>query len=101
MSDWQPIATAPRDGTEFLALRENGCWWEAHVVGWSGVDKAYPWESDGNAYPEGWFDLWCKIDYPSGSSDTEIERLTSERLDRARAIIADAQALNWWRGKER
>lgn len=42
MSDWQPIETAPRDGSLFLAYeakQENEiyeCWWQDDLSNWSG-----------------------------------------------------------------
>lgn len=61
--DWQPIETAPQDGTEILARRYNDCFHEHYVVWWTG-SQPYPWQADGNAYAEGRLDEWMPIPRP-------------------------------------
>jgi hypothetical protein len=64
MTGWQPIATAPKDGTKFLAalcvtnIHAGNSWWEMHVIwpddetgevhsdceqGWSRIDDYSHW----------------------------------------------------------
>ena len=49
---WQPIATAPKDGTRFMAYEETGegciseCWWHLEVNDWEG------WQNDYDSEPE-------------------------------------------------
>lgn len=62
MGEWQPMATAPKDGREILARRHNDVCHEHYVVWWSEpVDSVYPWRGDGNAYPEHRLDEWMEI----------------------------------------
>ena len=64
MSEWQEMATAPRDGTQILVCRNNDVFWEYDVVRWSGRDPDYPWATDYNAYPEGRLDYWRPLEPP-------------------------------------
>lgn len=40
MSEWQPIDTAPRDGTPILISDGQSC---VHLAWFKGDDEAYPW----------------------------------------------------------
>lgn len=65
MSGWHPMETAPRDGTQILLARCNGCAWEYVVAFWSeNDDGTYPWQGDCNAYPEDRMDCWQAITEP-------------------------------------
>jgi len=48
---WQPISSAPRDGTQFLALVSNG--WHALARAPQNLDWPYQWwlSSDRQSYP--------------------------------------------------
>jgi hypothetical protein len=59
--DWFDMAFAPRDGTAFLAGRDNGCGWDFYSVWWSGFNQTYPWQADGNEYADGFFDCWTPL----------------------------------------
>jgi hypothetical protein len=61
---WQDISTAPKDGTEILVRRDNGCSWEHYVVWWGQNEETYPWVSDGNAYASDRFDDWMPLPPP-------------------------------------
>lgn len=50
MADWQPIETAPKDGTEFLACEllartDAPGYWDKFVCAWG---NGYGWHSDGH-----------------------------------------------------
>ena len=61
---WQPIDTAPKDGTPVLACwKENGVW--HYVVIWRSRHQVYPWRSfERNAYPEDWPEYWASLPEP-------------------------------------
>ncbi len=54
MSEWQPIETAPRDGTQFLALLSNG-WYALVSAPVQGLTEGWPYQwwrsSDRQSYP--------------------------------------------------
>ncbi|QIG67971.1 hypothetical protein EVB55_036 [Rhizobium phage RHph_Y68] len=60
---WISMDEAPRDGTEILVARNNGCGWDYYTV-WRSLDRAYPWTSDNNSYPEDYFSAWKPIGGP-------------------------------------
>lgn len=61
---WLDMKDAPRDGTEILVARNNGCSWEYYTVWWSSVKTQYPWMSDSNSYPRDLFSAWKHIGEP-------------------------------------
>jgi hypothetical protein len=67
--NWQEMDAAPKDGTQILVARDNGCGWEYFTVWWSGGGRYadYPWKSDHNAYPADRFDYWSAITPPKES----------------------------------
>lgn len=67
MIGWQEMETAPRDGTQILLARFNGCAWEYVVAFWSESDGTYPWQGDCNAYPDDRMDYWQPIIAPVSS----------------------------------
>lgn len=73
MIDWQPIATAPKDGTPILVYAHNGCvQWELitplWIVRWQEYynakgEKAYQWvEAGGEHYTSCDPVLWAPLD---------------------------------------
>lgn len=70
MSEWQPIETAPRDGTEFIALSPKGVsrckWadvdWDEHPLGrvykwWINPDDEFWFEDGPHDAPTHWMPL--------------------------------------------
>jgi hypothetical protein len=64
MNAWRTMDSAPRDGTEILACRDNGCAWEFYLVRWDDTDPEYPWDSGCNAYPDGRLTHWMPLTPP-------------------------------------
>ncbi len=66
---WQPIETAPRDGTEFLAY---GCYiypnddelTEYMAIAWYSYTKDYPWEDADGRHPGEFFCHWRPLPAP-------------------------------------
>lgn len=69
-AEWQPIETAPRDGTEFLAFGSylyEGDKTETiyyRTACWSG-DENWPWEDEEGKHPHGFFSHWRPLTPPS------------------------------------
>lgn len=40
MSDWQPIETAPKDGTKIIVLLNMATVWVAHIAWWRNFEEA-------------------------------------------------------------
>jgi hypothetical protein len=66
---WEDIATAPRDGTEFLAY---GCYiypgddelTEYMAIAWYSYTKDYPWEDADGRHPDEFFCRWRPLPAP-------------------------------------
>lgn len=73
MSEWKPIATAPKDGEHILICRDNDVFWEYEIVRWAGDDFDYPWERPdaSNAFADGRFTLWMPLPPPPKPSQEE------------------------------
>ena len=63
MSEWQPIETAPKDGTWFLACCEDGCIDRMHwIVRWDAKHKQFICSRDTHSHtplPRGTLILYC------------------------------------------
>lgn len=69
---WQPIESAPRDGTWILVSRDNGCGTDYAIVWWDDhSDDGYPWRSEFNAYVADRWDDWQPLPQPPAASDGE------------------------------
>lgn len=64
MMDWQEMDSVPKDGTQILVARDNGCGWDYYTVWWCPAEEHYPWRADHNAYPVDRFDYWSPITTP-------------------------------------
>ena len=57
--EWQDIATAPKDGTRFLAYQKGEpiqeCWWCEDFPEWQGWQNDNDWDSDPD--PTHWMPL--------------------------------------------
>ena len=65
---WQPIETAPRDGTKFLAYEQRNvlyypCWWNCDFTNWEG------WQDDWDSEPEP--SHWMPLPLPPKGKDHE------------------------------
>jgi len=63
MADWQPIETAPRDGTYVLGCYDNGRGWEYRVVCWTGW-QPYPWSEAETEWAEDRVNYWKPLPEP-------------------------------------
>jgi hypothetical protein len=62
MTDWQPIETAPKDGTDLLAY---SAWSEQQfVVFWRDGDWAAVIQNDGSPYRVGGLHYWMPLPEP-------------------------------------
>lgn len=69
MGAWQPIATAPRDGTPILGVYDNDCAWEYRLVRWciDDPDPDYPWQcidAPDNSWAEHRIHYWTPLPEP-------------------------------------
>jgi hypothetical protein len=65
MSDWQPIETAPKDGTKILAWEFDDytiVWWGVSASGWYGWKFSDDWIS---CYPTHWQPLPAPPESPT------------------------------------
>jgi hypothetical protein len=65
MSAWQPISTAPKDGTPILGAHNHGDGWLLCVVSWTPSDPDYPWAvDDENGWADGAIHCWQPLPEP-------------------------------------
>jgi hypothetical protein len=72
ITEWQPIDTAPKDGTDILAI-DNAVQGGFHQVVFYNNEGPGPYRwhvADGPAYPEGFFTHWKPLD----KTPSEMER---------------------------
>ena len=87
MCDWQPIETAPRDGSPFIALSPHGIfetWWECVDGGGHPEDgpAIYWWVGKGVEYLDGPYDApthW--IPKPKTLRDPELDAIVQHQID--------------------
>jgi hypothetical protein len=104
-SAWQPIETAPKDGTQIVALHEEGidlCHWEeahpdgvddmGHDAGWFGLAYAAPGRSFGNPRyvraPQGQPRHWMPLPDPP-ASPIASEQTNDDDVTRIGQLDAD------------
>jgi hypothetical protein len=60
MTDWQPMSTAPKDGTKILACDVSGRFSpdRLFIVMWDANEPHWPWTGDGERYPADTFTHW-------------------------------------------
>ena len=81
MSDWQPIETAPKDGTKILAWEFDDytiAWWGVSTGGWYGWMFSDDWI---RCYPT----HWQPLPAPPESSGEHQNKLKTNSPDRLRA----------------
>ena len=67
MNEWQPMKTAPKDGTKIAALYTNNLYYEPVIVWWDSDGGPYPWLARDTSYAEGRIVAWYPI--PPVSAD--------------------------------
>ena len=66
MSGWQPIETAPKDGTRVILLDDCGL---AVIAEWEDDLLGYPWKEDGQRAKAEIFTHWMAIPPPPTTSN--------------------------------
>lgn len=69
MSEWQPIETAPRDGTIILLVDGGNQVWGPYAGAWVGKNDHYPWvfldpDIELNGMPPSGFTHWMPLPEP-------------------------------------
>src|SRR4051794_12290144 len=81
-AEWQPIETAPRDGTSILVCRDNGCGWDYAVVWWWDEGGDYPWVigniPNDDAIADGRPEYWMPLPAPPAGGRRMTEQHYSD-----------------------